>query len=226
MTMQPEVHFYFDYISHNAYLAWTQLPRLVDRYAVRVRLLPVLFAGLLNHHGQKGPAEIRAKVHWMTKDVLRKASRLGIPLQPPASHPFNPLTALRLTLLPMDESLRWRLVDALFKATWAESRDISRPEVVAAVATEIGLDGAALLAQAQQPEAKQMLQDYTQQAIERGVFGVPTMIVSDELFWGFDDLLHLELFLDGQDSFDAQEFSAWLDVKASSRRRPPDAKGR
>ncbi len=221
--MQPEVHFYFDYISLNAYLAWTQLPRLIDRYSLTVRLHPVLFAGLLNYHGQKGPAEIRAKVHWMTKDVLRKAKRLGIPLQPPSSHPFNPLCALRVTLSVMEHERRWQLVDALFRATWAESRDISQPEVVAAVANSVGLEGETLVEQAQLPEAKQALLHSTYESIKKGVFGVPTMVVGEELFWGFDDLMHMELFLDGQDSFEAQEFSSWLNVKPSSQRKPPES---
>src|SRR5262249_46355535 len=128
--MSSALRFYFDYISHNAYIAWTQIGTLAARHERALEPVPVLFAGLLNRHGQKGPAEIPAKGWWMTLDVLRKAARLGIPLRPPASHPFNPLLALRATYVPSDVGQQRRLIDALFRATWVDGQDVSNPEVV------------------------------------------------------------------------------------------------
>src|SRR5438067_11348161 len=96
------VRFYFDYISSNAYLGWTQLPKLSDKYGFTIEPVPVLFAGLLEAHGQLGPAEIPAKAGWMGKNNLRKAALLGVRRNPPASHPSNPLLALRMTSLPPD----------------------------------------------------------------------------------------------------------------------------
>src|SRR5207249_319460 len=83
------VRFYFDYISSNAYLGWTQLPKLSDKYGFTIEPVPVLFAGLLEAHGQLGPAEIPAKAGWMGKNNLRKAALLGVPLNPPAFHPLE-----------------------------------------------------------------------------------------------------------------------------------------
>ena len=93
------LRFYFDYISSNAYIAWTQLPALAKRYDLAVEPVPVLFAGLLEAYGQLGPAEVPVKAAWMAKNNLRKAVRLGIPLRPPVHHPFNPLLALRISSL-------------------------------------------------------------------------------------------------------------------------------
>ena len=90
------IRFYFDYISSNAYLAWTQLFALAEKYGAEVEPVPVLFAGLLKAHGQLGPAEVPAKALWMARNNLRKAARLALPLNPPAFHPFNPLLALRV----------------------------------------------------------------------------------------------------------------------------------
>src|SRR5438445_643632 len=98
------IRFYFDYESPNAYLAWTQLPQLADRYGVAIDPLPVLYAGLLEAHGQLGPGEIAAKGRWMSKNIARKATLLGVPLKPPAFMPFNPLLALRMSLLPLEAS--------------------------------------------------------------------------------------------------------------------------
>src|SRR5216683_183732 len=97
----PTIHFYFDYISSNAYLAWNQLPRLADKYGFAINPVPVLFAGLLEAHGQLGPAEVPPKSLWMSKNNLRKAALLGVSLNPPAFHPFNPLLALRVSSPPL-----------------------------------------------------------------------------------------------------------------------------
>lgn len=198
----PSVRFCFDYISSNAYLAWAALPELAARHGYRVEPVPVLFAGLLEAHGQLGPAEVRAKALWMWKNNLRKAALLGVPLQPPAFHPFNPLLALRVSSLPREADARHALVDALFRAVWVEQRHVSEPEVVEGVALAVGLDGPRLVAEAAEPAAKQQLRERTDAAIAAGVFGVPTMLVGDELFWGYDDLPYLERFLAGEDPID------------------------
>ena len=203
------MRFYFDYISSNAYLAWTQLPRLVEPYGVAVEPVPVLFAGLLEAHGQLGPAEIPAKSLWMAKDNLRKAVLLGVPLHPPAFHPFNPLLALRASALPLEATARHALISALFEAVWVRGLHVSEPEVVQRIGDEVGVDGAALLVDAQRPETKALLRRNTDDAIARGVFGVPSMQVGDEIFWGYDDFPHVELALAGRDPLDTVEWARW-----------------
>src|SRR5262249_47766349 len=112
----PTLRFYFDYISSNAYLAWTRMPDLENRYGVILEPVPALFAGLLNAHGTVGPAETPAKSTWMVKNNIRKAVLLGVPMAPPAFHPFNPLLALRVSSLALDPERRRALIDALFAA--------------------------------------------------------------------------------------------------------------
>jgi len=213
------LRFSFDVISHNAYLAWTQIYDLADRHGLVVEPEPVLFAGLLAAHGQLGPAEIRPKSMWMLRDVVRKAHRQGIPLAPPAGHPFNPLLALRACCLDHEPDALRRLIDGLFRAAWAESRDVSRPEVVADVAKAAGLDGDSVVARASAPEAKQRLRALTDAAITRGVFGVPTMEVRGSLFWGFDDLVNLELFLEGRDPVPDLDLTPWNAIRPLAQRR-------
>jgi 2-hydroxychromene-2-carboxylate isomerase len=193
------IRFYFDYISSNAYLAWLVLPKLAERYERRLEPVPVVFAKLLEAHGTLGPAEVPAKSLWMWKNNLRKAALLGAALTAPAFHPFNPLLSLRVSSVPMADAARTALVGALFAAVWAESRHVSEPDVVAEVATAVGLDGVRVVAEAQTPETKDRLRAQTEQAVAQGVFGVPTMAVGDELFWGYDDLPYLEHLLAGTD---------------------------
>jgi 2-hydroxychromene-2-carboxylate isomerase len=220
------LRFYFDYISPNAYIAWTQLPALAKRHGVAIEPVPVLFARLLEASGRLGPAEIPDQMRWMWKNVLRKATLLGVPFHPPAFHPFNPLLALRVSSLPLAEASRARLIEGLFSAVWARRLHVSDPLVVKQVADEIGLDGATLVAQADVPEAKALLRAQTMDAVDRAVFGVPTIEVGGELFWGYDDFPHLEMFLAGKDPArpaDVREWSEPLQASAVRARQPRSA---
>jgi 2-hydroxychromene-2-carboxylate isomerase len=219
-TVMPAIRFYFDYESPNAYLAWKQLPALASRHGFTVEPVPILYAALLDAHGQLGPGEQPTKGRWMGKNLLRKAALLGVPLNPPAFLPFNPLLALRMTMLPPEADRRRALIGALFEAVWVRGLHVGEAAVVEGVADEIGLPGAALVAEAQTPEIKSQLRAQTEEAIAKGVFGVPSMIVGDELFWGYDDFPYLELFLAGKDPLDAEAWQRWSrPVRASSVRR-------
>lgn len=214
------LRFHFDYLSSNAYLAWIALPALAGRFGRRIELVPVLFPKLLEAYGQLGPAEVPPKMRWMARNNLRKAKLLGITLRPPAFHPFNPLLALRVSSLDLAEDARARLVSGLFRAVWTDRRHASEPAVVAAIADEAGLDGAALVAAAGTPEAKDRLRRQTEAALADGVFGVPTVIVDGELFFGYDDFDFLERFLAGEDPLDTSEAAYWTGPQRPSAMRP------
>jgi 2-hydroxychromene-2-carboxylate isomerase len=195
----PVVDLYFDYLSPFAYLATILGPDVVARNGATVLFRPVLFAGLLNHWGQKGPAEIPPKAVHAFATCLRAARRRGIPLRSPMYHPFNPLTALRATLACETDEERARAVRALFALGWAEGGDVADPAAISAALTAASLDGPALLAKAALPELKHALRRETEIAIERGVFGIPTFAVNGTLFWGLDQLEYVELALQGRD---------------------------
>lgn len=215
--MEPRaLQFYFDYISPYSYLAWCQIGTFAERNRLVVEPRPTLFAALLNRHGHKGPGEILPKRIYMFKDCIRAAARLGVPFVPVHTHPFNPLPSLRASLLEMEDSLRVQLVTRLFDATWAESLDIGSAEIVADLCAEVGVPDAR--ERIEEPSRKRALKDATDQAIDRGVFGVPTMIVDGELFWGTDSLPHLERYLAGADPVSAEDVEGWLAVTASAKR--------
>jgi 2-hydroxychromene-2-carboxylate isomerase len=212
------VRFLFDYVSPYSYLASTQIPVLAARHGREVEAVPVLFAGLLEASGGRGPAEIPAKREYMFRDVLRIARALNVPLEPPATHPFNPLMALRATACVVDSPSRWQLVHALFRAAWVQSMRVDQAEVVARVAAEAGLDGQALLEQTASVEAKARLRQSTEEAVRVGAFGVPTMLVDGELFWGVDSLPHVERCLSGEKGPDATTVARWGRVQPSAVR--------
>jgi 2-hydroxychromene-2-carboxylate isomerase len=214
------IELFFDFISPYSYLAWTQARALGARVGHEVEPRPVLFAGILNALGTKGPAEVPARRAYVMKNLLRAAHRTGVPLAPPPAHPFNPLTALRVAALDLDAALRWRIIDALFAATWGGGGGIEGPARVGTVLRQAGIDEAPLLALAETPEAKERLRRNTDEALARGAFGVPTLFVQGEMFFGFDSFPELEAFLRGEDpaARNAELIERWAKLPSSATR--------
>ena len=176
---------YFDFISPFSYLQLHQFHRLPETLEIRCR--PVLLAGLLGHWGQKGPAEIPAKRRQTYRLCQWLADRRGVPLKLPSIHPFNPLKALRLAIALGEDQ---EVVEEIFRFIYEEGRDIRPEENWLELCERLGVDDAdELIAQ---PETKQALRANTEEAARRGVYGVPTFAIGDELFWG-DDLTDMLL---------------------------------
>jgi 2-hydroxychromene-2-carboxylate isomerase len=129
--------------------------------------------------------------------------------------------ALRVSILPMEKTARDKLIDAIFEAVWCRSLHVSEPPVVQRIAMEIGMAGADLIAQTSHPEIKAQLRRQTEDAVKRGVFGVPTMEIGDELFWGYDDFPYMELHMAGRDPIGPDAWEKWRDGSSgpSSLRR-------
>ncbi len=176
---RARVAWVFDVLSPLAYLAFPRLGELPQ--SVELEVVPVLLAALLDQCGQRGPAEIPAKRRFTYRFVLWRARRLGLPLRMPPAHPFNPLAALRLVIAAGSDR---RAAGTVLQAVFGEGRDVSDPAVIADLARQLGVaDPQATLAD---PAIKQRLRDNTLWASSRGVFGVPTLVIGEELFWGHD----------------------------------------
>jgi 2-hydroxychromene-2-carboxylate isomerase len=218
--MEP-LRFYFDFLSPYAYIAWTQIHPLAERYGREVDAVPVLFPALLGAHGTKGPAEIPAKRYYVWKDVLRTAHVLGLPLAPPPAHPFNPLLALRTASTDLTRAERRRLVDGLYQATWGHGPGVTDPAVVARIADAAGLDGAALVQAAQTDAIKARVRAQTDEALAHHAFGIPSILVDGELFWGYDSFGHIGRRLAGDDPVAEIDLLKWKDLPTAAVRRIP-----
>lgn len=179
------IEFYFDPVSPYAWLAMEQFDRLTAAGG-HIACRPILLAALLNAHGTKGPAEVPAKRAYVFRDVMRQARRLNLPFRGPPQHPFNPLAALRAILAVKDDAQQFALTRRVLAAVWAEGIDVADPDRLSTVLTRSGFDADAIRAAAATPEIKQRLRRVTQEAIDAGVFGVPTFRLRGELFWGAD----------------------------------------
>ncbi|MDJ0778365.1 MAG: 2-hydroxychromene-2-carboxylate isomerase [Gammaproteobacteria bacterium] len=175
------VDWYFDFISPFAYLVSESLQRLPDDVELRPR--PILFAGLLQHWHTKGPAEIEPMRRFTFRHVSWMAARDGIALTLPPAHPFNPLKLLRLCIA-LDSRLE--VAQRLFRFVWAEGRSADDPDHWQALCTELGVEDADR--RIADDAVKTALRENTAHAIDIELFGVPSLVVDGEIFWGYDAL--------------------------------------
>lgn len=218
--MHPPLRFYFDVISPYAYLGFHLIYPLAERHHRDVELVPILFARLLDANGTKGPAEIPSKRAYVFKDAYRTARVANIPFGPPPAHPFNPLLALRIAALPELAGDRRRVVELLFRAVWGgDGSGVTDAAVVQQLLADRGFPAGEWIRAATEPANKARVRDQTEAALARGVFGVPTVDVDGELFWGIDSFAHIERRLLGDDPINDDLLARWVGLPAHAVRR-------
>ena len=199
------ITFHLDFISPYAYLAFEQFPKALKGLSYIVTHKPVLFGALLKHHGQLGPAEIPGKREWTYRQVAWLAHQYGLVLQMPATHPFNPLTLLRMAVASDARGLPNRYVcETIFRHVWQGGFDPNAPARLAALAEQLPRE-----ADPAGDAVKAQLKAHTDSALAAGVFGVPTFEVDGKMFWGQDALPMLRAYLEGDAWFGS---GAWEDA--------------
>ncbi|MDO8459122.1 MAG: 2-hydroxychromene-2-carboxylate isomerase [Burkholderiaceae bacterium] len=206
---------YLDFISPYAWLAFEELPETLMGLSYSVTYKPLLFAALLKHHGQLGPAEIPAKRDWTYRQVQWLAHSKGRTLDLPAAHPFNPLGLLRLAIATDANGQPNRYVcETVFKHIWVGGQDAADATRLAALTQQ--------LAPARDPgdaSVKAQLRAHTEEAIAKGVFGVPTFEVDGKVFWGLDGLPMLRAYLQGDAWFDGPAWDGAKTVPVGAARQ-------
>lgn len=207
-----QASWYFDFISPFAYLQLPYVRTLRER--VNVVPVPIVFGAVLSHHGQLGPAEIAGKREFTYRHVQWQADVAGVALRFPPAHPFNSLAALRLCVACGSS---WKAVETIFAHVWRDGGDATSGDALAAVAHALGIDDAnAAIGDA---GVKQTLRDNTEQAIARGVFGVPTLAFGQTLFWGNDASTMVDAWLRGPTLFDDSRYAALRELPSGIERR-------
>ena len=201
------IHFYFDYISPYAYFAWRRLPSLAKKYNRQIEAHPIVFGKLLDKWGQLGPAEIPPKKNWLNRYCLRYSAINGFEYNPPKKHPFNPLAALRMSLKEVSGINQFQVIDAIFEGGWSQGADLGDLPTLIALLEKQSIDGVNFSQQISKRCVKDSLINETKVAIDMGVFGVPSIIIDDNLFWGNDQMEHIELLLAGKDPLNRKKLN-------------------
>jgi 2-hydroxychromene-2-carboxylate isomerase len=170
---------YFDFISPFAYLQLSRFETFQED--LEINPVPVLFGGLLIRWGQLGPAEIPPIRKFVYRFFKWQADQNNIPFKMPPRHPYNPLAALRLCIAAGGQLDHIRSV---FQVIYGEGTQPDEPGGIMAIAKALGIDDAE--AAISDEKVKITLRVNTETAIKSGVFGVPTFLIDDQVFWGAD----------------------------------------
>lgn len=212
------ITFYFDVISPYAYLAFEHLPEALKGLSYSISYRPVLFAAMLKHHGQLGPAEIAPKRDWTYRQALWHAHSKGIEMKMPASHPFNPLPLLRLASAcgtPADlASINRYVCETILRYVWQGGAEAADEERLAALTAQL-----APQQHLSADDAKAQLKKNTDEAIALNLFGVPAMEVDGKIFWGFDALPMLREYLQGNAWFDGEGWNSVSNIAVGITRK-------
>ncbi|MGC5701002.1 2-hydroxychromene-2-carboxylate isomerase [Pseudomonas sp. NFXW11] len=188
--MSNTVEFFFDLGSPTSYLAHTQLPKICAQTRSQLVYQPMLLGGVFKSTGNASPISIPAKGRYMLQDLARFARRYQVELNFNPHFPINTLLLMRAVTgvqLHLPERFN-EFVDCLFRALWVDKRNLNDPATVAQVLKQSGFDPQQILDLSNDEGVKNALKDKTEQALQRGVFGAPSMFVGDQLFFGQDRL--------------------------------------
>jgi len=209
------ITFYLDFISPYAWLAFNELPRTLMGLSYSVQYRPVFLGALLKHNALLGPAEVPPKRDWIYRHVQWLAHQQDVVLELPAVHPFNPLGLLRLAVATDPQGFPNRYVcETLFRHVWVGGGDAADAQRLAAVSAQ--------LAPARDPASdavKAQLKAHADAAIALGVFGVPSFVVDDKVFWGLDALPMLRQYLEGHAWFEGSAWDAVQRIPSGLRRQ-------
>jgi 2-hydroxychromene-2-carboxylate isomerase len=201
--LSTDPQFMFDFGSPNAYLSHEAIPAIEKRANVKFEYVPILLGGIFKSTNNKSPAEtlagVKNKREFHQIETERFLKRFNV--RPYVWNPFfpvNTLNLMRAAVAAQLEGVFEKYVEAAFHHMWREPKKMDDPEVAAKALSSSGLDGAKLLARAQEPEVKAKLLENTQSAVERGAFGSPTFFVGKEMFFGKEQLREVEEMVSGK----------------------------
>lgn len=208
------IHFFFDFQSPYSYLCWKDVQRRKSEWAERglqLRYYPLSMGSLISSYETLGPAQIPPKRDFLFRQCLRRAKEMGVPLRTPSRLPFNPVEVLRLGTVSASGSVQGRVIDAVFKATWCDQVDMEDQKALSTYLQDqlkfcvhSTLEGDVL------KMARKEIKENLKLAKGYKAFGVPSLVVHDELFWGHDSLEDFNRFLKGEDLLDRDEYHKFL----------------
>ena len=202
-ALSTNPQFLFDFGSPNAFLSHEAIPAIEKRTGAKFEYVPILLGGIFKSTNNKSPAEtlagVKNKREFLAIETERFIKRFQV--QPYVWNPFfpvNTLNLMRAAVAAQFEGVFEKYVEAAFHHMWREPKKMDDPEVAAKALTSSSLEGAKLLARAQEPDVKAKLLENTQSAVERGAFGSPTFFVGNEMFFGKEQLREVEEMVSGE----------------------------
>ena len=192
MPNPKKVYFYFDFGSPASYLAWTQLPKIVESSNANMDLIPMLLGGVFKAVGNTPPGSVPAKGRWMSNDLKMHAKMYGVKFQFNDFFPINTLYLMRGALAAKNLDFFEKYVEAIFGGIWVKNLNLGDTDILKKYLEGIKINSEELFNVSQSDEIKNGLIKNTEDAVKKGVFGAPTIFVEEKMFFGQDRLSFVE----------------------------------
>lgn len=193
--MGKKVEFYFDFSSPYTYVASKRIEKICEDNGAELEWKPFLLGGVFNEIGLVPAVEIDNKFRYLRRDFEQSAIYYGVDFKFPDFFPLNSVRSMRGAFAAQEKGKLVEYSHEMFRLYWTESVDISKAEIIGEAVAKVGIDSDWFINRIAEQDIKDKLRDETNTAIERGVFGAPTMFVDDQMFWGNDRLDFLDRYL-------------------------------
>ena len=185
--MIKSIDFYFDFISPYSFLAHKRIRKIENKENIKFIYKPILLGGLHNLAGITAPALVKSKKNFLVKDCEMVAKKFKIDFIFNSKFPINSLNLMR-GLLIVDDEIKKKYIDIFFDAYWISNTDLTFEKNVSDILSKIKVDSNFFFENIKKQEIKDLLKNLTQKAFDKKIFGAPTFVINDKLFWGQDRL--------------------------------------
>ena len=184
--MIKSFEFYFDFVSPYSFLAHKQISKLEKKNSVKIKYKPILLGALHNLHGIKAPAFIPAKAKHMIRDCKLIAEKNNVRFKFNSYFPIRSLNLMRGVFVAEEDNYKSYYIDSIFDAIWQDGLNMNDDNIIQKVLKNLNINPKTFALRATSSSIKDSLKKRTSEAYEKGVFGAPTFISNNKVFWGQD----------------------------------------
>ena len=188
VLMTKSFEFYFDFISPYSFLAHQEIKKIENKFSIKIKYKPILLGGLHNLHGIKAPAFIPSKAKFMIRDCKMIAEKNKIKFKFNSYFPIKTLNLMRGVLIAQEDDFKNFYIDKVFDAIWRDGLNMNDQNIIDRVLKNIEVNPKTFLLRSSTQNIKTLLKKKTDEAYEKGIFGAPTFLVNNKIFWGQDRL--------------------------------------
>ena len=178
--------FYFDFVSPYSFLAHKEISKIEKKNSVKIKYKPILLGGLHNLHGIKAPAFIPAKAKHMIRDCKLIAEKNKIKFKFNSYFPIRSLNLMRGVLVAEEDNYKSYYIDSIFNAIWQDGLNMNDENIIQKILKNLNVNPKTFLLRSTSSSIKDSLKKRTSEAYEKGVFGAPSFISNNKVFWGQD----------------------------------------
>ena len=178
--------FYFDFVSPYSFLAHKEIKKIEKKEGIKIKYIPILLGGLHNLHGIKAPAFIPAKAKHMIKDCKLIAEKNNVRFKFNSYFPIRSLNLMRGVLVAEEDNIKNYYIDSIFNTIWQDGLNMNDEVIIEKVLKNLSVNTKTFLLRSTSSLIKESLRKKTSEAYQKGIFGAPTFVANNKIFWGQD----------------------------------------